>query len=146
MVFDGYHLDLLYVQLLRPSIPPEFDPTDDSVFHDIADDASARSINGIRVADLLLKSVPNIESFRLTLRAVKFWSKRTSIFDSSILRFRKSVCFRPRNLFEPNWISRRCELGHSCCSCLSVVSSELSSFSVVTKVFLVRCLLLRAVY
>lgn len=44
------------------------------------DQKCVRSLNGCRVTDEILRLVPNIENFRLALRAIKLWAKRKMIF------------------------------------------------------------------
>ena len=50
------------------------------------DEPSARSINGVRVNHLVLKSVPNPHTFREALRFVKYWAKKRGV-QSNILGY-----------------------------------------------------------
>lgn len=50
------------------------------------DDVAARSINGVRVAQMLLQLVPNIDNYRITLRAVKEWATVYGLY-SNVLGF-----------------------------------------------------------
>lgn len=43
------------------------------------DDAGVRSLNGVRVAELIMDLVPNHDNFRTTLRAVKEWARRRGV-------------------------------------------------------------------
>lgn len=74
MNFDGIEIDLLFARLNLKEIPDNFDLRDDSLLKNL-DPKCVRSLNGCRVTDEILRLVPNIESFRLALRAVKLWAK-----------------------------------------------------------------------
>lgn len=50
------------------------------------DEEAARSLNGVRVAQLILKLVPNLENFRMTLMAVKQWANVNGLY-SNVLGF-----------------------------------------------------------
>jgi hypothetical protein len=56
-------------------VPVDLDLTDDRILVG-ADERNARSLNGSRVTDSMLNLVPDVETFRDTLRAIKVWAKR----------------------------------------------------------------------
>ncbi|KAG5187219.1 Poly(A) polymerase central domain-containing protein [Tribonema minus] len=41
-----------------------------------------RSLDGVRVAELILQLVPNVDTFRMVLRAVKEWARRRGIYSN----------------------------------------------------------------
>uniref|UniRef100_H3BFG9 polynucleotide adenylyltransferase n=1 Tax=Latimeria chalumnae TaxID=7897 RepID=H3BFG9_LATCH len=85
MCFDGIEIDILFARLALQTIPEDLDLRDDSLLKNL-DIRCIRSLNGCRVTDEILHLVPNIENFRLTLRAIKLWAKRHNIY-SNILGF-----------------------------------------------------------
>ena len=74
MKFDGIEIDMLFARLALKEIPDDMELTDDSLLRNL-DAKCVRSLNGCRVTDEILRLVPNIESFRLALRAIKLWAK-----------------------------------------------------------------------
>ncbi|XP_018590742.1 poly(A) polymerase alpha isoform X2 [Scleropages formosus] len=83
--FDGIEIDILFARLALQTIPESLDLRDDGLLKNL-DIRCIRSLNGCRVTDEILHLVPNIENFRLTLRAIKLWAKRHNIY-SNILGF-----------------------------------------------------------
>ncbi|KAB0351985.1 hypothetical protein FD754_016842 [Muntiacus muntjak] len=87
LCFDGIEIDILFARLALQTLPEDLDLRDDSLLK-ILDIRCIRSLNGCRVTDEILHLVPNIDNFRLTLRAraIKLWAKRHNIY-SNILGF-----------------------------------------------------------
>ncbi|KAJ6645725.1 Poly(A) polymerase gamma [Pseudolycoriella hygida] len=83
MNFDGIEIDLLFARLNLKEIPDNFDLRDDILLKNL-DPKCVRSLNGCRVTDEILRLVPNIENFRLALRAIKLWAKKHGIYSNSL--------------------------------------------------------------
>ncbi|XP_038607059.1 poly(A) polymerase gamma isoform X2 [Tachyglossus aculeatus] len=81
--FDGIEIDLVFARLAIQTVSDNLDLRDDSRLRSL-DIRCIRSLNGCRVTDEILHLVPNKETFRLTLRAVKLWAKRRGIYSNML--------------------------------------------------------------
>ncbi|XP_043483065.1 poly(A) polymerase type 3 isoform X1 [Leptopilina heterotoma] len=79
MNFDGIEIDMLFAKLDQKEIPDDL--RDDTLLRNL-DPKCVRSLNGCRVTDEILRLVPNIENFRLALRAIKLWAKKHGIYSN----------------------------------------------------------------
>ncbi|KRH91870.1 Poly(A) polymerase, nucleotidyltransferase, partial [Pseudoloma neurophilia] len=71
-------IDLLYSRLTMAHIDSSLDLSDSKLLKNV-DEKSVLSLNGNRVADEILKLVPNVNLFHGVLRCIKYWSKRRQI-------------------------------------------------------------------
>jgi len=87
MKIHGIDFDLSFGNVCRPRVP------DDQEFvHQMLDDRiligltpqSTKAANAVRVADLLIKSVPSVAVFRQVLRFVKVWAKARGVYSFKI--------------------------------------------------------------
>jgi len=78
MVFDGIHIDMSFAQLDMERIDESLNLNDNNLLMNL-DEKSCKSLNGRRVADMILNSVPNKDAFRSTLRCIKLWAKNRGI-------------------------------------------------------------------
>ncbi|XP_065538518.1 poly(A) polymerase gamma isoform X4 [Lathamus discolor] len=81
--FDGIEIDLVFARLSMATISDNLDLGDDSRLKSL-DIRCIRSLNGCRVTDQILRLVPNLENFRLALRAIKLWAKRRGIYSNML--------------------------------------------------------------
>mmetsp|Transcript_13502 Transcript_13502/g.19075 ORF Transcript_13502/g.19075 Transcript_13502/m.19075 type:complete len:659 (+) Transcript_13502:69-2045(+) len=97
---QGIDIDLLFARLSETSKLSAQPPAslldsanariehriDDADLVGISEEAGVRSMNGVRVAQMLLEIVPNLDHFRSTLRAVKEWALVHGLY-SNVLGF-----------------------------------------------------------
>ncbi|KAF7016777.1 hypothetical protein CFC21_030308 [Triticum aestivum] len=83
MRFRGVQVDLLYASVCLPAVPSDLDLRGRSVLCGL-DMATVRSLNGVRVADEILRLVPDAGAFRTTLRCVKHWAKARGIYSNAM--------------------------------------------------------------
>jgi poly(A) polymerase len=79
--FCGLELDVLYASLSQFLIPENLDLSPNSVLRG-CDEPTVRSLNGCRVTDTILRSVPNVATFRLALKAIKLWAERRGVYSN----------------------------------------------------------------
>lgn len=83
MTFDGIEMDILFARLALQEIPEDLDLREESLLKNL-DIKCIRSLNGCRVTDEILHLVPNRDSFRMTLRAIKLWAKKKGIYSNAL--------------------------------------------------------------
>ena len=81
MTFDGIEIDMTFARLALKEVTENQTLGDANLLKNL-DQKCVRSLNGCRVTDEILNQVPNKESFRVTLRAIKLWAKRHGIYSN----------------------------------------------------------------
>ena len=83
VMFRGVYLDILVASVPADTIVPDMESVDDSLIFQV-DEKCMKSMNGIRVADKILKLVPNPKTFREAARMIKFWAQARCIYSNSV--------------------------------------------------------------
>ncbi|KAB7495539.1 Poly(A) polymerase gamma [Armadillidium nasatum] len=81
MKFSSIDVDLLFARLNLSEIPDNIDLSDDEILRNL-DEKCVRSLNGFRITEEILRQVPDVETFRMALRAIKLWAKRQGIYSN----------------------------------------------------------------
>lgn len=87
----GISIDLIFSNLQIASVPSSLQLTDNNLLRGL-NEVDLRCVNGTRVTDRILTSVPQTKPFRLALRAVKLWAQRRAIY-GNIVGFPGGVAF-----------------------------------------------------
>jgi poly(A) polymerase len=92
MEFEGVDIDLLFARVEYREVGSDLESLlDDNILRN-CDKESVRSLNGCRVTDIILKLVPNHNSFKTTLRCIKLWAKNRGIY-SNVLGYLGGVAW-----------------------------------------------------
>ena len=81
MKYEGIEIDMTFARLNVTEIPHDLEYFDNEILKSLSDKC-ARSLNGYRSTCEILRLVPNLEPFRLCLRAVKHWAKCQGIYSN----------------------------------------------------------------
>jgi poly(A) polymerase len=84
MKYCGIHIDLLFARLSLKVIDENLTSLQDDSILKNCDKESILSLNGCRVTDQILALVPDTNSFKLTLRAIKLWAKRRGLYSNAM--------------------------------------------------------------
>lgn len=81
MVYDGIDIDMTFARLALKEVTDNQSLSDPLLLKNL-DQKCVRSLNGCRVTDEILNQVPDKDTFRLTLRAIKLWAKKHGIYSN----------------------------------------------------------------
>lgn len=81
--YRGIYLDILVTSVPATSILESMESIDDSLIFKV-DEKCMKSMNGIRVADKILRVVPDPKTFRQATRMIKFWAQQRCIYGNSV--------------------------------------------------------------
>jgi len=81
--YRGIFLDILVACVPATAIVAGMESVDDSLIFKV-EEKCMKSMNGIRVADKILKLVPDPKTFREATRMIKYWAQQRSIYGNSV--------------------------------------------------------------
>jgi len=81
MRFDNIEIDMTFARLALKEVTDSQSLSDPQLLKNL-DQKCVRSLNGCRVTDEILRQVPNKDTFRLSLRAIKLWAKKHGIYSN----------------------------------------------------------------
>ncbi len=81
MNYLNVDIDLLFASVSYDSVDDKISLSDESILKD-CDCESIRSLNVRRATDAILEHIPNLETFKLTLRCIKLWAKKRGIYSN----------------------------------------------------------------
>ena len=80
-VLQGVRMDLKLCCMDRSEVDPrKFDATRPKHLRNIEEDACMKSLLGTLIGHALLQAVPDVGTFRVVLRAVKYWARRRGVY------------------------------------------------------------------
>lgn len=84
LVLDGVPVDIIFASIDQDAIGPRLDLLQSlRVLRNVRDERTLRALNGPRVTETLLQLAPNVDNFRLVLRAVKLWARRRCVYGNT---------------------------------------------------------------
>ncbi|UZJ52103.1 hypothetical protein CBS101457_001423 [Exobasidium rhododendri] len=89
--FMGISIDFTFARLAMPRVEDDLMLADNNLLKNL-DERDVRSLGGSRVTDDILRLVPNVEVFRLSLRCIKLWAQRRAIY-SNVMGFLGGVAW-----------------------------------------------------
>ncbi|KAI9262655.1 Poly(A) polymerase central domain-containing protein [Helicostylum pulchrum] len=81
--YDDIAIDLVCARLNTPKVPDDVDLNDPNILYGL-DNQSIRSLNGNRVSNDILTLVPNVDTFRVSLRCIKLWANKRGIYSNVV--------------------------------------------------------------
>jgi poly(A) polymerase len=89
--FCGQAIDMIFATLPTETVPLEPNLLDDQCLR-FQDEKGVRSLNGARVAEMILNLVPDQATYTTALRAIKLWARRRGVY-SNVLGFLGGINF-----------------------------------------------------
>ena len=88
---NNIHVDMIFAALPLSANRECMDLMNNNILNNL-DEKSIRSLNGCRVAEMILKLVPDVDIFCTALRAIKHWARQRGLY-SNVLGFLGGVNF-----------------------------------------------------